>query len=76
MCFIINIEEVELYKKIRKLFQTPTEILEIVKALVFPNQTVYPIFDGFTRTTVMTYVVFNFSVIFKHRKYHEILFKK
>ncbi|KAL6189536.1 hypothetical protein ACLB2K_040924 [Fragaria x ananassa] len=47
-----QIEEAETYRKLRKLFQTPTEVMEVFKALIFTKDTVQPIIDGSTNKTV------------------------
>ncbi|PON78094.1 Sieve element occlusion [Trema orientale] len=47
-----QIEEEEKYRKLRKLFQIPTEIMEIFKALIFTKDNVQPIIDGSTNTKV------------------------
>ncbi|KAL5542130.1 hypothetical protein UlMin_009840 [Ulmus minor] len=47
-----QIEEAENYRKLRKIFQTPTEIMEIFKALIFTKDKVHPIIDGSTNQTV------------------------
>ena len=53
-------EEAESYRKLRKLFQTPTEIMEIFKALIFPKDNAQPILDGSTNQTVTK----SFSALF------------
>ncbi|XP_070671922.1 protein SIEVE ELEMENT OCCLUSION B-like isoform X2 [Malus domestica] len=47
-----QIEEAETYRKLRKLFQTPAEVMEVFKALIFTKDTVQPIVDGSTNKTV------------------------
>ncbi|PON53339.1 Sieve element occlusion [Trema orientale] len=47
-----QIEEADNYRRLRKLFQTPTEIVEILKALIFSKDNVQPIIDGSTNKTV------------------------
>ncbi|KAK7344016.1 hypothetical protein VNO77_13214 [Canavalia gladiata] len=47
-----QIDEVEYYRKLRKLFQTPTEIMEVFKVLIFNMDAPQPLFDGATKTTV------------------------
>ncbi|XP_021822068.1 protein SIEVE ELEMENT OCCLUSION B-like [Prunus avium] len=47
-----QIEEAETYRKLRKLFQTPAEVMEVFKALIFTKDTVQPIIDGSTNKTV------------------------
>ncbi|MED6193732.1 hypothetical protein PIB30_022194 [Stylosanthes scabra] len=48
----LQIEEAEYYRKLRKLFQTPTEIMEVFKALIFAKDAPQPLFDCSTETTV------------------------
>ncbi|KAK7278471.1 hypothetical protein RJT34_23500 [Clitoria ternatea] len=46
-------EQVEYNKTLRKLFQTPTEIMEVLKVLIFWKDTPHaPIYDGATKTMV------------------------
>ncbi|BBG92653.1 hypothetical protein Prudu_000452 [Prunus dulcis] len=45
-------KEAETYRKLRKLFQTPAEVMEVFKALIFTKDTVQPIIDGSTNKTV------------------------
>ena len=52
MYYIFHIEEADNYRKLRKLFQTPTEIMEILKALIFTKDNVQPIVDGSTNKPV------------------------
>ncbi|XP_061371201.1 protein SIEVE ELEMENT OCCLUSION B-like [Gastrolobium bilobum] len=47
-----QIELAEYYRKLRKLFQTPTEIMEVFKVLVFSKDAPQPLFDGATKTMV------------------------
>ncbi|XP_027366758.1 protein SIEVE ELEMENT OCCLUSION B-like [Abrus precatorius] len=48
-----QIEEAEYDKKIKKLFQTPTEIMEVFKVLIFGKETPQaPIYDGATKSLV------------------------
>ncbi|XP_057755683.1 protein SIEVE ELEMENT OCCLUSION B-like [Arachis stenosperma] len=47
-----EIEEAEYYRKLRKLFQTPTEIMEVFKVLVFSKDAPQPLFDCATKTTI------------------------
>ncbi|XP_015888002.2 protein SIEVE ELEMENT OCCLUSION B [Ziziphus jujuba] len=47
-----QIEEAEIYKRLRKLFHTPTEIMEVFKALIFYKDNVQPIIDGSNNKTV------------------------
>ncbi|VVA41660.1 PREDICTED: SIEVE ELEMENT OCCLUSION B, partial [Prunus dulcis] len=44
-----QIEEAEAYRRIRKTFQTPTEIMEVFKALIFTKDNVQPLIDGSTK---------------------------
>lgn len=46
-------EEANYYKILKKLFQTPTEIMEVLKVLIFWKDTPQtPIYDGATKTLV------------------------
>ncbi|CAJ1976490.1 unnamed protein product [Sphenostylis stenocarpa] len=47
-----QIDEAEYYRKLRKLFQTPTEIMEVLKVLIFNKDAPQPLFHGATKTTV------------------------
>ncbi|KAF7837532.1 protein SIEVE ELEMENT OCCLUSION B-like [Senna tora] len=47
-----QIAEAEYYRKLRKLFQTPTEVMEVFKVLIFSSDAPQPLFDGATKTTV------------------------
>nr|KYP60820.1 hypothetical protein KK1_023234 [Cajanus cajan] len=47
-----QIEEVEYYRKLRKILQTPTEIMEVFKFLIFFKGAPQLLFDGATKTTV------------------------
>ncbi|KAF3456883.1 hypothetical protein FNV43_RR01537 [Rhamnella rubrinervis] len=47
-----QIEEAETYKRLKKLFHTPTEVMEVFKALIFSKDNVQPIIDGSTNKTV------------------------
>ncbi|PON53335.1 Sieve element occlusion [Trema orientale] len=59
-----QIEEAENYRKLRKLFRTPTEIMEIFKALIFTKDNVQPIIDGSTSTMVTIDVLRKTNVLF------------
>ncbi|KAJ7979935.1 Protein SIEVE ELEMENT OCCLUSION B [Quillaja saponaria] len=48
----LQIEEAEYQRKLRKLFQTPTEILEVFKVLIFWKGDKQPLYDGSTKTSV------------------------
>ncbi|XP_048333005.1 protein SIEVE ELEMENT OCCLUSION B-like [Ziziphus jujuba] len=39
-------EEAEAYRKIRKIFQTPTEVMEVFRALTFTKDKPQPLIDG------------------------------
>ncbi|KAK7344015.1 hypothetical protein VNO77_13213 [Canavalia gladiata] len=47
-----QIEEAEYYKRLRKFFQTPTEIMEVFKFLIFSKDAPPLLFDGATKTMV------------------------
>ncbi|TQD73327.1 hypothetical protein C1H46_041142 [Malus baccata] len=47
-----QIEEAETYRRLRKIFQTPTEIMEVFKALIFTKENVQPLVDGSTKQMV------------------------
>lgn len=57
-------EEAETYKRIKKLFHTPTEIMEVFKALIFTKDKVQPIIDGSTNKTVRSVSTFTFLFFF------------
>ncbi|GMN74180.1 hypothetical protein TIFTF001_052329 [Ficus carica] len=50
-------EEAESYRRLRKIFQTPTEIMEVFKALIFTKDNVQPLIDGSTNKTVQIEVI-------------------
>lgn len=58
LCFLFETEEAETYRKLRKLFQTPAEVMEVFKALIFTKDTVQPIIDGSTNKTVCSHSTF------------------
>ncbi|PON78093.1 Sieve element occlusion [Trema orientale] len=47
-----QLAEAEAYRRIKKLWRTPTEIMEIFKALIFTKDNVRPLIDGSTNRTV------------------------
>ncbi|XP_020222268.1 protein SIEVE ELEMENT OCCLUSION B [Cajanus cajan] len=47
-----QIEDVEYQRKLSKIFQTPTEIVEVFKFLIFNKEAPQPLYDGATKTTV------------------------
>ncbi|KAM0988720.1 hypothetical protein ACFX13_012866 [Malus domestica] len=47
-----QIEEAETYRRLRKIFRTPTEIMEVFKALIFTKENVQPLVDGSTKQMV------------------------
>ncbi|CAL8989839.1 unnamed protein product [Prunus brigantina] len=47
-----QVEDAEAYRRIRKIFRTPTEIKEVFKALIFSKDNVQPLIDGSTKQTV------------------------
>ncbi|XP_030501215.2 protein SIEVE ELEMENT OCCLUSION B [Cannabis sativa] len=47
-----QLEEAETYRRLWKLFRTPTEIMEIFKALIFFKDTPRPLIDGSTNRLV------------------------
>lgn len=58
-----QIEEAEYYKILKKLFETPTEILEVFKVLIFGKDSPHaPIYDGATKTLVNIEVLKNKNV--------------
>ncbi|TQE00770.1 hypothetical protein C1H46_013565 [Malus baccata] len=44
-----QIVEAETYWRLRKIFRTPTEIMEVFKALIFTKDNVQPLVDGSTK---------------------------
>ncbi|KAL1294727.1 hypothetical protein HN51_055537 [Arachis hypogaea] len=48
----LQIEEAEYIRKLRKLFQTPVEIMEVFRFLIFPKDAPQQLFDCATKTTV------------------------
>ncbi|XP_014511867.1 protein SIEVE ELEMENT OCCLUSION B [Vigna radiata var. radiata] len=47
-----QIDEAEYYRKLKRLFQSPTEIIEVLKVLIFNKAAPQPLFHGATKTTV------------------------
>ncbi|KAL5542113.1 hypothetical protein UlMin_009823 [Ulmus minor] len=47
-----QIKEEETYRRLCKLLQTPTEIMEVFKALIFTKDNVQPLIDGSSNKTV------------------------
>ncbi|CAN6547859.1 unnamed protein product [Malus baccata var. baccata] len=47
-----KIVEAETYWRLRKIFRTPTEIMEVFKALIFTKDNVQPLVDGSTKQLV------------------------
>lgn len=45
-------EETEAYWKLVKLFRTPTEIMEVIKGLIYTKDNVQPLIDGSTKKQV------------------------
>lgn len=45
-------EEAEYHQRLRKFFQTPTEIMEVFKFLVYSKDAPQLLFDGAAKTTV------------------------
>ncbi|XP_065628220.1 protein SIEVE ELEMENT OCCLUSION B-like [Quercus suber] len=59
-----QIEIIEAYRKINKLLQTPTEIMEVFKALIFGKDNVQPLIDGSTNGKVNIDVLKRKNVLF------------
>ncbi|XP_052730427.1 protein SIEVE ELEMENT OCCLUSION B-like [Vigna angularis] len=47
-----QIDEAEYHRKLKRLFQSPTEIIEVLKVLIFNKDAPQPLFHGATKTTV------------------------
>ena len=47
--------EAENYRKLWKMFKTPTEVMEVFKALTFTKDKVQPLIDGSTNKPVIQY---------------------
>ncbi|KAF3456890.1 hypothetical protein FNV43_RR01544 [Rhamnella rubrinervis] len=47
-----QLEEADTRRKLKKMLQTPTEVMEIFKALIFSKDNVHPLIDGSTNKTV------------------------
>jgi len=50
-------DEAQYYRKLRKFFQTPTEIMEVFKVLIFNKDAPQPLFDGATKTKVCDFLL-------------------
>ena len=61
---LFNAEIIEAYRKLSKLLQTPTEIMEVFKALIFGKDNVQPLIDGSTNRVVSSYDISLFLVLF------------
>ncbi|XP_004288434.1 PREDICTED: uncharacterized protein LOC101297774 [Fragaria vesca subsp. vesca] len=59
-----RIEFIENYKKLKKLFRTPTEIMEIFKGLLFTKDNVQPLVDCSTKQTVSIEILRRKNVLF------------
>ncbi|KAL6192162.1 hypothetical protein ACLB2K_038549 [Fragaria x ananassa] len=59
-----RIEFIENYKKLKRLFRTPTEIMEIFKGLLFTKDNVQPLVDCSTRQTVSIEILRRKNVLF------------
>ncbi|XP_050239507.1 protein SIEVE ELEMENT OCCLUSION B-like isoform X1 [Quercus robur] len=59
-----QIEIIEAYRKLSKLLQTPTEIMEVFKALIFGKDNVQPLIDGSTNRVVTIDVLKKKNVLF------------
>uniref|UniRef100_A0A2N9EIX1 Sieve element occlusion N-terminal domain-containing protein n=1 Tax=Fagus sylvatica TaxID=28930 RepID=A0A2N9EIX1_FAGSY len=59
-----QIEEIEAYRKLLKLLQTPTEIMEVFKALIFAKDNVQPLIDGSINKLVNIDVLKKKNVLF------------
>ncbi|XP_075653771.1 protein SIEVE ELEMENT OCCLUSION B-like [Castanea sativa] len=59
-----QIEIIEAYRKLSKLLQTPTEIMEVFKALIFGKDNVQPLIDGSTDRVVNIDVLKKKNVLF------------
>ena len=49
---LVYTEEMESHQKIKKLLQTPNEIMEIFKALIYAKDNLQTLIDGSTQKTV------------------------
>ena len=61
---LFNAEIIEAYRKLSKLLQTPTEIMEVFKALIFGKDNVQPLIDGSTNRVVSSYDIHFFWFYF------------
>jgi hypothetical protein len=52
MRYWFNAEETKAYWKLKKLFLTPTEIMEVFKRLIYFEDNVKPLIDGSTKKPV------------------------
>ncbi|KAL4643401.1 hypothetical protein ACB092_02G089300 [Castanea dentata] len=59
-----QIEIIKAYRKLSKLLQTPTEIMEVFKALIFGKDNVQPLIDGSTNRVVNIDVLKKKNVLF------------
>lgn len=56
-----NAEAVESHRRIKKLLQTPTEVKEVFKVLIYAKDDIQPLIDGSTHRTVET---LNLNLVF------------
>ena len=61
---LLYTEVADYNRKLWKIFQTPTEVMEVVKYLIFPKDAPQTLFDGTTKTTVVTLSLALFLFLF------------
>ncbi|KAG6732722.1 hypothetical protein I3842_01G191900 [Carya illinoinensis] len=59
-----QIDVIEAYRKLKKIFQTPTEVMEVFKALIFPKDVEPSLIDGSTNKLVNIEVLRKKNVLF------------
>ncbi|KAG6732719.1 protein SIEVE ELEMENT OCCLUSION B-like [Carya illinoinensis] len=59
-----QIDVIEAYRKLKKIFQTPTEVMEVFKALIFPKDVDPSLIDGSTNKLVNIEVLKKKNILF------------
>lgn len=67
--FLFTAEEMEAYRKLKKLLRTPTEIMEVFKALIFAKNNVQPLMDGSTNKLVSLVAYFSSFYLYYYYRF-------
>lgn len=52
---LVYTEDLEAHRKIKKLLQTPNEIMEVLKAVIYAKNNLQLLIDGSTQKTVRSF---------------------